>query len=212
MKPIVYGARYSVYVRAVCLTLTEKSVPYELVEVDVFSADGLPSEHLRRQPFGRIPAFEHGGFSLYETGAITRYIDESFSGPALQPSDPPGRARMNQIISVLDNYVYRTLVWDIYVERVSRPANGRPTDEARVAAALPRARVCLQALEDLMKDGPWLIGSKFTLADLHAAPMLTCFRMASEGSSLLEKHATLKGWCDRMAARPIMAATQATLR
>jgi hypothetical protein len=44
-------------------------------------------------------------------------------------------ARMNQIISVLDSYAYRTLVWDIYVERVSRPASGEVADEERIAAA-----------------------------------------------------------------------------
>lgn len=212
VKSVVYGAGYSVYVRAVRLTLAEKGVPYDLVEVDIFAPSGVPSEHLRRHPFGRIPAFEHGGLSLYETGAITRYIDEAFPGPALQPSDPISRAKMNQVISVLDNYAYRTLVWDIFVQRVLLPASGRPTDEARVTAALPKAQVCLQALDDLMEGGPWFIGTSLTLADLYAAPMLAYFRMAPEGASLLGEHVSLKAWCDRMAARPSMSATQAPLR
>ena len=124
-KPIVYGAPYSVYVRAVRLTLEEKGIAYDLVPVDVLAPGGPPTEHLTRQPFGKIPAFEHGGFRLYEAGAITRYIDEMFAGTRLQPPEARGRARMNQIISIFDNYVYRTLVWDIYVERVSRLARGR---------------------------------------------------------------------------------------
>ena len=37
---------------------------------------------------------------------------------------------MNQIISA-DNYAYRTLVWDIYVERVLRPVSGDAADEAK---------------------------------------------------------------------------------
>jgi glutathione S-transferase len=32
---------------------------------------------------------------------------------------------MNQVISVLDSYAYRTLVWDIFVERIRAPAQGR---------------------------------------------------------------------------------------
>jgi hypothetical protein len=31
---------------------------------------------------------------------------------------------MNQVISILDSYAYRTLVWDIFVERVRAPKQG----------------------------------------------------------------------------------------
>jgi glutathione S-transferase len=75
-EPIVYGAAYSVYVRAVRLVLAEKRVAYRLVEVDIFGAPD--AAHLRRHPFGKIPAFEHDGFTLYETSAIARYVDEAF--------------------------------------------------------------------------------------------------------------------------------------
>src|SRR5262244_2064840 len=77
-KPIVFGAPYSVYVRTVRLALEEKGIAYELVPVDIFVPDGPPPEHMMRHPFGKIPAFEHAGFRLYEAGAITRYIDEAF--------------------------------------------------------------------------------------------------------------------------------------
>src|ERR1700732_3526562 len=147
--PIVFGAPYSAYVRAVRLALEEKGVYYELVPVDIFSSTGAP-EYKARHPFGKIPAFEHAGFRLYEAEAIHRDIDEAFPGPALQPSDPRGRARMTQVISILDSYAYRTLVWDIYVERVSRPARGFPTDEPKIAAALPKAEVCRSGVSGLV--------------------------------------------------------------
>ena len=84
-KPIVFGAPYSVYVRAVRLALEEKDIAYELVPVDVFAPGGPPAEHLLRHPFGNIPAFEHAGFRLYEAAAITRYIDEALPGPRSNP-------------------------------------------------------------------------------------------------------------------------------
>jgi glutathione S-transferase len=68
-KPKLFGADYSVYVRAARLTLYEKGVDYDLVPVDVFAVAGPPSSYLARQPFGRIPALEHDGSNLYETGA-----------------------------------------------------------------------------------------------------------------------------------------------
>jgi glutathione S-transferase len=173
--PIVVGAPYSVYVRAVRLALEEKGVPYEIVPVDIFATGGPPPEHRARHPFGKIPAFEHAGFRLYEAGAITRYVDEAFLGPRLQPEDPHGRARMNQIISILDSYAYRTLVWDIYVERVARPASGAAPDERKIAGALPKAESCLSALAELMGEASWLAGAAITLADLHAARSSRCF-------------------------------------
>ena len=101
--PIVFGAPYSVYVRAVRLALEEKGVPYELVPVDIFAPGGPSPEHRERHPFGKIPALEHAGFRLYEAGATTRYVDEAFPGPRLQPEEPRSRARMNQIIGILDS-------------------------------------------------------------------------------------------------------------
>lgn len=206
--PRVFGAAYSVYVRIVRLVLVEKDVPYELEEVDVFGPGGPPAVYLERHPFGRMPAFEHDGFRLYETSAITRYVDEAFDGPALQPPDPPTRARMNQIISVLDSYAYRTLVWDLFVERVRAPAQGRLPDEARIAAALPRAETALDALVELMAGGPYLAGPRLTLADLHAAPMFIYARLADEGAALLHRRPALTAWLDRVLERPSVAATR----
>lgn len=202
-KPVVFGASYSVYVRIVRLALEEKGVPYRLDEVDVFADGGPAADYLSRHPFGKIPAFEHDDFRLYETGAITRYIDEAFPGPALVPATPRERARVNQIIGILDSYAYRTWVWDIYVERVDRP---KP-DEARIAAALPRAGTCLAAIEALMQGDPWFLGEAPTLADLHAAPMVALFRQAPEGERLMSTHPRWLRWWDHMGRRPSMAAT-----
>jgi glutathione S-transferase len=204
----VFGAAYSVYVRSLRLVLEEKGVPYELVEVDIFAAAGPPATYLRRQPFARIPAFQHGDFQLYETAAIARYVDEAFAGPALQPVDVKARARMMQIISILDNYAYRPLVWDIYVERVSRPAAGEAPDEAKIAAAVDKARLCLTALSELMGAGPWLTGPTLSLADLHAAAIFGCFVQAPEAAALLEARPSLLAWWQRIAARDSLRRTQ----
>jgi glutathione S-transferase len=210
-EPILFGAAYSVYVRAARLALAEKGVAYRLIEIDIFAEGGPPADYAERQPFGRIPAFEHDGFRLYESGAITRYVDEAFPGPPLQPQDSRGRARVNQILSILDSYAYRPLVWDIFVERVRLPRQGRAPDEARIAAALPRAETCLAALAALMDTGPWLAGPKLTLADLHAAPIFAYAVLAPEGAALLARHDGIRRWWEKMAARASMAATRSPL-
>lgn len=208
--PRLFGADYSVYVRTSRLCLFEKGVGYDLVPIDVFAEGGPPADYLAMHPFGRIPAFEHGGFSLYETSAIARYIDEAFEGPKLQPSDAVKRARCNQLISIAENYAYPQLVWGIYVERISKPHRGIPTDEEKLAAALSKARTCLTAISELMAHNSWLAGEKLTLADLFAAPMFDYFLMASEGVELIHQHQNLEAWWSRITERPSMAATKPT--
>ncbi len=213
--PIVFGAAYSVYVRAVRLALAEKGVPYRLEEVDIFAEGGPPPGYLERHPFARIPAFEHDGFRLYEATAISLYIDEAFEGPPLMPVDARAgaragvraRARVHQLLGILDNYAYRTLVWDVFVERVSVPQSGGTPDEAKIAAALVRARTCLGAVESLMGAGPWLVGARVSLADLRAFPMFELFRKAPEGARLLDSTPGLARWFEAMAARPSAIAT-----
>ncbi|RWO22751.1 glutathione S-transferase family protein [Mesorhizobium sp.] len=203
-RPVVYGADYSVYVRIVRLALEEKGIGYELVPVDIFAADGIPGWYFDHQPFGRIPAFEHDGFRLHETGAIARYVDEAFDGPALQPIEARPRARMNQIIGMLDAYAYRAMVWDVAVERLEKTA----PDEALIANGLLQAATVLRALTSLKAAGPWLLGEQLTLADLHAAPIIGYFVKVTEGQNLLAEFADLRDWFARIALRESFARTE----
>ncbi|MDG4894806.1 glutathione S-transferase family protein [Mesorhizobium sp. WSM4976] len=196
-KPILYGADYSVYVRIARLALEEKGVDYELVPLDIFAPEGIPAWYLELHPFGRIPAFEHDGFRLFETGAITRYVDEAFDGPALQSADAHGRARMNQIIGMLDAYGYRAMVWDVAVERLEK----MPPDEALIAGGLRQAETVLKVVTSLKARGPWLLGEQLTLADLHAAPIIAYFLKVEEGRDLLARFAEMRDWYARIAER-----------
>jgi glutathione S-transferase len=193
--PILYGATYSVYVQAVRLTLWTKGVPYELVEVDAWT-EGKGAEHLKRHPFGRIPAFEHDGVRLYETAPICRYVDETFQGRPLQPASPPSRAVMGQAISIMDNYAYRSLVWGVYIGRIG--ASGRPPDPARVEAAHAMAATCIRALDALAPASSWLVGDCLTLADLHAAPMFHLFMQTPDATVMMEPHDRLRSWWTKM--------------
>ncbi|RVA36497.1 glutathione S-transferase family protein, partial [Mesorhizobium sp. M7A.F.Ca.US.001.01.1.1] len=192
-KPIVYGADYSVYVRIVRLVLAEKGIDYELVPVDVFAAEGVPAWYFEHHPFGRIPAFCYDGFRLFETSAIARYVDEAFDGPALQPADARGRARMGQIIGMLDAYGYRSMVWDVAVERLEKEA----PDEALIAGGLRQAETVLKVLTSLKAEGPWLLGEQLTLADLHAAPTIAYFVKISEGQRVLAEFPDIRDWYTR---------------
>lgn len=208
--PTLYGAAYSVYTRIARLALIEKGVRFRFETVDIF-ADGVRATFLRHQPFGRIPVLAHDGFTIYETAAICRYVDEGFAGPALQPDGPRGRARLAQIVGVLDSYAYRAMVWDMFVERIRKPLQGQSPDEAKIAAGLATAQTCLNALTELMGDGPFLAGAALSLADLHAAPMIEYFSATPEGAAALARHGSLSAWWGTIRQSPAMRATASPL-
>ena len=159
------GLRISVYTRIARLALEEKNVTYELKEVDIFADEGPPAEYLVLNPFGTIPCLLYGDFCLYETSAITRYIDDMFPGKPLQPTATAARARMNQIIGVLDSYTYRPMVWDVYVQRAVIAASGAQADESLIAEALPGLRLVLEQIDSWRGEQAFMTGETISLAE-----------------------------------------------
>ena len=191
--PILYGPAYSTYVRTARLALEEKGVSHQLVEVDFLQGE-MPAEQVARHPFGKVPAFEHDGFALYEACAISRYIDMAFAGPALQPTDAKGAARMTQIVSVLDSYAYGPTISQLVIQRMVQPMLGGQSDEAAISAALPAVDKAMAALDALIGDNAWLAGDALSLADLHAAPIFAYFTATPEAASILADKPGLHRW------------------
>lgn len=206
MALVLHGFRYSVYARIARLALAEKGLESTWVEVDPFAED-LDPGFLSLQPFGRVPVLVHDGFALYETAAITRYVDEAFAGPVLQPEEPRERARMAQVMGIVDSYAYRPLVRQVFSHRVFRPALGGDVDETEIKAGLAAAPTVLDALEALAGGGEGIVARQWTLADGHLAPMIAYFTVAPEGAAMLTGYPKLADWWARTKARPSMTAT-----
>ena len=159
---VLHGYRYSVYLRIVRMVLVEKGVSYSRVEVNPFAPD-MPKQYLDLHPFRRVPTLVHDDFVLYETQAITRYIDEAFAGPSFQPTQPRQRARMAQVISIIDAYGYLPMVRQVFSQRVFGPRIGRVVDEAQVRAGVEGSTRVLNALESIVAlAGPVAGGGGWT--------------------------------------------------
>lgn len=200
-NPTLYGPHYSTYARSVRLALEEKGVPYHLEEVDIFSGANKEPGHLARQPFGNVPAFEHDGFKLYETCAILRYVDEAFDGPALQPANARDRARMTQVLSIIDSYGYPCLISQIVIQRLVTPLLGGTPDEEVIGNAMEAAQTSIAALDGLLDGHDYFAGDTLTLADLHFAPVCDYIAQTPEGERLLAGAPNLTRWWAQMSAR-----------
>ena len=201
----LHGYRYSAYTRTARLALLSKGVAHRIVEVDPFGE--LTGDYLRLHPFGRVPALTHGAFRLFETGAITRYVDRAFDGPPLQPDGAAALARMDQVVAAVDAYAYWPLVRQVSSHAFFRPRFGEPGDREQVALGLAAAGKVLAFLDGVADEGLVLDGRDVTLADWHLAPMIDYFVRAEEGKAALAGHRALQAWWDRVSGHALMAAT-----
>src|SRR5215472_18407314 len=146
---IVHSIPGSPFGRAVLATLEEKGAPYTLRALAPEARHS--AEYIALHPFGRIPAFEHDGFRLYETQAILRYLDRVLRDPPLTPSDPRRAARMDQAMNVNDWYLFQGVGNVIIFQRVIAPRlMGKAPDEEAIKAAMPNARTVFNELARLL--------------------------------------------------------------
>jgi glutathione S-transferase len=206
----LHGYQYSVYSWIARWALHEKGVVHNWVEVNPF-AENVPASYVATHPFKRVPALVHDAFAVYETGAITRYVDEAFEGPKLQPTELRDRAHCNQIMSIVDSYAYWPLVRQVFSHRVFRPSLRLPADENEVQRGLEAAPKVLAALETVAGQGQYLCGDDLSLADIHLAPMIGYFVLAPEGVALFQNYVRLSDWWSPLSQRSGFVATMPRL-
>jgi glutathione S-transferase len=203
---IVHTIPGSPFARAVMATLEEKHVPWRLAAMK--PGQHREAAHLARNPFGRMPAIEHGDFSLYETAAIVRYIDRVWPEPALTPRDARAAARMDQAMNVNDWYLFQGCGNVIAFQRVVGPRLlGLKPDEAAIAAAMPHAHRVFDELARLLADQPYFAGDSVTLAEMMLVPQFDFLSQAPEWAELTAKLPKLVAWFERASARPSFRAT-----
>lgn len=201
----LHGYRYSAYSRIARLVLLSKKVEHQIVEIDPFGE--LPEAYLMLHPFGRVPVLTHGAFKLFETSAITRYVDRAFEGPSLQPEGAAALARMDQVIATIDAYAYWPMVRQVSSHAFFRPWLGEQSSREEVDAGLKASEKVLSFLEIVAGEGMVLTGREITLADCHLAPMIDYFVRAEEGKAALSSHPALQRWWDQLSQLDLLKVT-----
>jgi glutathione S-transferase len=203
---IVHSIPGSPYGRSVLATLEEKGASYRFVSVAPGGAKTEP--HLSRHPFGRVPALEHNGFTLYESQAILRYLDRVLPRPALTPTDPKAAARMDQLMNICDWYLFQGVNSVIGFQRIVGPRlMGLTPDEAAIAAAMPKAHVVFNEISRLLGSKAYLAHDEMTLADILIAPQLDFLALTPEWKPLTATTPNLVSWLQRVNERASFKAT-----
>lgn len=198
----IFGSAHSNFVRTARMAAQEKGVEYELIEILPRSAQAKEIH-----PGGMIPGMRHGDRTLFESRAITRYIDEAFDGPRLTPKDPYAAALAEQWISYVstsfDNAVIRKLVRGYFFPNTP----DRKPDRAIIDKVKDQVVYQMGVLGKAVEKTGYLNGESFGLADMYAMPILGQSRVTPEGKEAMAQSPVLLAYYEKNKVRPSFAET-----
>lgn len=181
--------------RRVLLVATHLDVPLERVVVDLTKGEQRGAPHLSRNPNGRVPVLDDGGFVLWESRAIMQYIADKTPGQTLLPTDPRGRAEVNRWLFWCAAHMSQAatiLVFERFVKaRTGRGAED-PAETARGEALFTQHAAVLDAH---LAGKTWVAGDRVTLADYSLA---ASFALAGPARFSLEAVPSLRAWLGRV--------------
>lgn len=151
-------------------------------------------EFLALNPNGHIPSIEDDGLVLHESLGINLYLARKHGGP-LAPADPreDGLATTWTLWAATEAEPHTIVV--LMQNRLPRAMR----DETALAKAISALRAPFAVLDGALKDQPWLLGDRFTVADINVAEVL---RYAMAAPELFEAAPHVARWLSACHARP----------
>lgn len=175
--------------------LEELGLPYELVWVDVQKGEQKSDAHRALNPMGKVPVLVDDGVAISETAAIGVYLADRYAPGSLAPAlDDPARGLF--------------LKWCFYSPSVIEPgcaAKAGGWQYRPGAVGWGTYEEILATLEAGLAPGPWLLGERFTMADVILGGTLRWML----GFKMIEPLPAFVAYAERLNARPASQRAQA---
>ena len=179
--------------------LEEIGAPYELIHMSIDMDKPRPPEQLAINPNGWVPVLLWEGGAMYECAAITVFLCDRHSDARLAPTvDDPARALFLQTLVYFSNSVQNAYQLTYYPDRfVDTPAD-EPSAQQR---GIRRLRETWSVIDDQIGDSQWVLGDRFSAADIYLF-MLTTWLRSSKGHPDVREFANVKRIADAVMERP----------
>jgi maleylacetoacetate isomerase len=152
--------------------LAEKGLAFDSIHVNLLAGDQSAADYRAKSPTGYVPALAIDGHVLSESVAICEYLDETRPALPLRPSDPFLRARMRQLVEIVnaDTQPIQNLG---VLKKVSEDRAVQAEWAAFfIARGLGAFERLLGTLRNELPPGPHALGPQFSLADVFLVPQL----------------------------------------
>ncbi|MDO6966725.1 glutathione S-transferase family protein [Rhizobium alvei] len=154
-----------------------------------------PAAFLALNPNGKCPTLQDGDLVLYESLAINLYLAKRYGG-ALGPQSPEEEALMMQWSFWVATEVEKPLLLTAAIRHLFEPK--QPADE-ELAIAMKRLSRPFSALEQHLQDRDFILGDRFTAADLNVAAVMHFIPIAEIDVSTFT---AMKRWLETCLDRP----------
>lgn len=228
----LYNFASSTCSQKVRLCLAEKAVAFVDRPLDFFAGEHLGREYLQINPNGVVPTLVHDARPVIESSVIVEYLDEMFPDPPLSPPDSYGRAQLRAWLRYIDEvptpairipslnmtlvrhfaqmneaefqtWAKRSPLRTQFLQRMGRKGFSRQDYDN----AIEQLQSAVNRMETALETGPWLLGTRLTLADLCILPIVD--RMVDLGlaHSWDEDAPRVSNWYARFRTRESFVAT-----
>lgn len=153
----LYGFDVSNYYNMIKLAMSLKGIEYQVVT----TYPNQTAEYLAICPTGKVPALQTEKGVLVETNVIMEYLDEQYPDTPLYPSDPFAKARVKELVKMVELYLelparrcHTEAFWGVPVADLTKK---------EVKRALFNG---IQSVARAADFSPYLAGDKLTAADI----------------------------------------------
>ena len=177
--------------RTVQWLLDELGAPYDLKVLDLAKGEQKTPQYLAINPMGKVPAIVHRGVVVTEAAAICVYLADAFPQAGLAPKlDDPKRGTY--------------LRWIFFGVGCFEPAVmdkmlGRPPVERTGAIGYGTYETMLAALATALTPGPWILGERFSAADVFVGSQIQYALM----TKAIEATPVFQEYAERIGARQL---------
>jgi glutathione S-transferase len=192
----IWGRKNSVNVQKVLWCCDELGIPYERVDAGGEFGVTREPEYLAMNPTALIPTIRDGGFTLWESNTIVRYLAAKYGAGSLWPEDPAARALAEKWM----DYQLGT-AWvafrAAFLGLVRTPPEKRDPDQ--IEASLESTAKVLAILDTHLANEDYVAGADLTVGDIALGS--TVYRWLNMEIERPEMP-NLEAWHRRLSARP----------
>ena len=220
---ILHQYHLSPYNEKVRRMLNAKGIPYQ----EKYWLLGERKKVRAFNPTGKLPALEHDGEMICDSTDVVHYIERNFPGTPMIPADPQQRAMVHVLEDWADESLYfyemhlrfttpgnrernmprmvehespflRWLLPKVVPAGIEKITANQGIGRKSIEQLVVDVERHVQAVNDLLGDGQWLVGSELSLADLGVYAMFQALRDADMAMEVMQRYPAVLSWMGRL--------------
>ncbi len=182
-------------------TCEELNVPYKIELIDFSPEYRFSPEFLKISPIGKVPVLQDDSITMSESGAMVHYLIDRYGEGKLRPETGHSLYPTYLEWSWFAEATFTSSASEIIRHKRAFPEN---INVEVITEFKRRSTFCLEALMNFLGKKKWLLGDKFSGADIMMGVGLTTYarHVAKPFPSMIQKY------FDRLSARPAFVRTK----